>query len=227
MLVVLGVILFIFVILVDIYCIILQMTGLSKDKAFFQVISILTGTGFSTRESELITQHPTRRKVSIYIMITGYIGLGTMIGSVGLLASMLSKRTLSTLNWVGFIVISAITLFLFFDRKVVTLVTQFIEVFALKHSKLKFKKDNAVALLDLAHGYGIMRVLLNSKSTLIGHLVSDIELKSKQIQVLKVDKGAHVISFVDASYVFEAGDCLTLYGRIESIREFFKRSDIL
>lgn len=35
----------------------LEMTGLDKDKASFQALSCFSGTGFTTREAELIAGH--------------------------------------------------------------------------------------------------------------------------------------------------------------------------
>ena len=42
----------------------LMMTGLEKHKARFQAISAFSGTGFTTKEAELIVNHPVRRKIA-------------------------------------------------------------------------------------------------------------------------------------------------------------------
>jgi hypothetical protein len=39
-----------------------EMTGLDRDKAHFQALSCFSGTGFTTREAELITGHHYRRR---------------------------------------------------------------------------------------------------------------------------------------------------------------------
>ena len=57
-----GIVLAALWLLVEILAIVFRITGLDSQKARFQVISILTHTGFTTRESELIAQHPLRRK---------------------------------------------------------------------------------------------------------------------------------------------------------------------
>jgi hypothetical protein len=74
-----GLLFTIFLIIIEIICVLFRLTGLPEDKARFQVISILMGTGFTTRESELITQHPTRRKLAQTVMILGYVGLAVLI----------------------------------------------------------------------------------------------------------------------------------------------------
>ena len=69
----------IFLIIIEVITVLFKLTGLSEEKARFQVISLLTGSGFTTRESELITQHPSRRKLAQLLMITGYVGFLTGI----------------------------------------------------------------------------------------------------------------------------------------------------
>ena len=56
-----------------------EITGLNWTLASFQSISCFTGTGFTTRESELITSDPKRRKIATILMVLGYAGLATFI----------------------------------------------------------------------------------------------------------------------------------------------------
>jgi len=57
----------------------LMMTGLDKNKARFQALSSFTGTGFTTKESESIVNHPQRRKIVRWLMIMGNAGIVTVI----------------------------------------------------------------------------------------------------------------------------------------------------
>jgi hypothetical protein len=54
---------------------IMRLTGLPDNVARFQCLSALTGTGFTTRESELIVNYPIRRRVLMTLMILGNLGL--------------------------------------------------------------------------------------------------------------------------------------------------------
>ncbi|HOO78055.1 MAG TPA: TrkA C-terminal domain-containing protein [bacterium] len=55
--------------------IILVYTGMPKDIARTQARSALTGTGFTTRESEMMVTNPTRRKLLMMLMLCGNIGI--------------------------------------------------------------------------------------------------------------------------------------------------------
>ena len=71
--------LMIFLIIVDFFAILFRLTGVPIEKARFQVTSLLTGTGFTTKESEIIVQHPTRRKLAIWLMGFSYASTATII----------------------------------------------------------------------------------------------------------------------------------------------------
>ncbi len=53
-------------------------TGLPENVARFQCISALTGTGFTTSESEMILNYPIRRRILVVLMVLGNLGLVTI-----------------------------------------------------------------------------------------------------------------------------------------------------
>ena len=58
-----------------------ELTGLKLPVARFQAISCFTGTGFTTRESELIVRNSQRRKIASVLMIMGYAGFVSLIAT--------------------------------------------------------------------------------------------------------------------------------------------------
>ena len=48
-----------------------QLTGLEWSLAKFQALSCFSGTGFTTKESELITSNKQRRKIASILIILG------------------------------------------------------------------------------------------------------------------------------------------------------------
>lgn len=60
-------------------------TGLKRTIARFQVISMLTGTGFTTDESSLIIDHPIRRRLSAAVILFGYFSLAVIISAIAAL----------------------------------------------------------------------------------------------------------------------------------------------
>ena len=68
-----NILIFVHQILIEILTAIVRLTGISYDKAEFQVVSLLTGTGFTTSESEQMLQTKKRRKIAQNIMLFNYI----------------------------------------------------------------------------------------------------------------------------------------------------------
>ena len=60
----------------------LTATGVSAEVAHFQARSALTGVGFTTTESELIVNHPMRRRIVLTLMLLGNAGLITIIATL-------------------------------------------------------------------------------------------------------------------------------------------------
>ena len=69
-------------IIVRIGAIAFQLTGLEWSLAKFQSLSCFSGTGFTTREAELVTGHPQRRRIATILIVLGNAGFITMIASI-------------------------------------------------------------------------------------------------------------------------------------------------
>jgi len=76
------VILFLSVMVTRIGSVALLHTGLSRDAARFQALSAFTGVGFTTVESESVTNHPVRRRIVGLLMMIGNAGFVTVLSSV-------------------------------------------------------------------------------------------------------------------------------------------------
>ena len=57
----------------ELFTILFRFTGLPDEKARFQVLSLLTGCGFTTRESEMIISNRPRRRLARITMLFGYV----------------------------------------------------------------------------------------------------------------------------------------------------------
>ena len=60
-------------VITELFTFFFRLTGLPDEKARFQVISLLTGTGFTTRESEIIMASRRRRRLARVTMLFGYV----------------------------------------------------------------------------------------------------------------------------------------------------------
>ncbi len=60
-------------VIAELFTFIFRLTGLPADRARFQVTSLLTGTGFTTRESEAIMASRSRRRLARITMLFGFV----------------------------------------------------------------------------------------------------------------------------------------------------------
>ena len=60
-------------VIAELFTIFFRFTGLPGEKARFQVISLLTGCGFTTRESEMMLTSRSRRRLARITMLFGYV----------------------------------------------------------------------------------------------------------------------------------------------------------
>lgn len=208
----------IFIVVVNICSILLRLTGMPIKKARFQVISLLTSTGFTTRESEIIVQHPVRRKIASWLMVVSYVSTATFIS---FFVTMISD----TVTGIGFFVVIAtliITNFILRKTKTIESLELKVENVVLKSKIWEKLNSENLTLITNTRGYGIYQIYLPKESKIIGKSILESGLKDLEIEVLNIDKGDKFIKFASPDYVFEVFDRVTVYGNLKNIRNEFE-----
>ena len=68
-----SMIILIYWVITELFTILFRFTGLPDERARFQVISLLTGCGYTTRESEMFLSNRRRRRLARITMLFGYV----------------------------------------------------------------------------------------------------------------------------------------------------------
>jgi hypothetical protein len=71
-----------YMVISELFTILFRFTGLPDEKARFQVLSLLTGCGFTTRESEMVLSTRSRRRLARIMMLFGYVFNITFISAL-------------------------------------------------------------------------------------------------------------------------------------------------
>jgi hypothetical protein len=200
----------------------LMMTGLDKKKARFQALSAFSGTGFTTKESESIVNHPRRRQIIRYLMIMGNAGIVTVI--VTATSSMATSQGYQLpINFlillVGIFIIYKIATFSKFTDKW----ERFIEKKLIKFPV--FEEAQTEDLLHFLEGYGLIKNIINDKSSLIGDSLAKGHLREKGVLVLGIERDKKWIPIPKANEIIHAGDHIVLYGPLKILRELLKKED--
>ena len=70
------------ILVVRVAAVALRQTGLEEATAKFQALSAVSGTGFTTSESETIVNYPVRRRIVTLLMVIGNLGLVTVFATL-------------------------------------------------------------------------------------------------------------------------------------------------
>ena len=200
--------------IVRIGAIALEMTGMERGRARFQALSAFSGTGFTTREAELVVNHPRRRKIITYLMILGNAGIVSVIATFVL--SLRQSGFRPSLN----LVIIAASLFVLYriasHQKFAKKLTQ--KIRQTLREKLHFEKVHVEELLQQSDGYGIASILVGRRSKVAGATLSESGFKEKDLMILSVERDEEVIPVPKAQTKIRVGDRLICYGKLENLK---------
>jgi len=208
-----------------------QLTGLEWSLAKFQSLSCFSGTGFTTKEAELVTGNKRRRRIASVLMVLGNAGLVTLIATVAsalnpenTMLGWLSKSFFPSLppwsvQWVnmGLIIIALFVVYkVFTNKKFTQKLTSYLRKKILK--KEFFKPVSFEELLLMTGGYGITRLEVARGNSLIGKTLAESELRKNDITILAILRGDDTIPNPSANTKIQKSDELVLFGKLENIR---------
>jgi hypothetical protein len=221
-------------IVVRIGAIAFQLTGLNWELAKFQALSCFTGTGFTTREAELIVGHKQRRKIASVLMVLGNAGLVIMIASFATSLNPLIMDTIEEpflplkipVEWIPVVNLMIIMLAVliiykvFTNKKVSDKLTNFLRKRIIKREI--FERTTFDELLIATGGYGVSKVDVPTGSFFVDKSLVKAALRSKHdITLLAVTREGVTISNPSADEKIQVGDELICFGKLENIRETF------
>lgn len=214
---------FIFLILIiEITALVFKVTGLDIEKARFQVISILTHTGFTTRESEFIAQHPLRRKIASYLMVVSYFAQATFISIFFHIIK--DRQTLYSFIWIV-VIITFVLIYLLRNRYILAKFDSLIEKYISKQFIINKKHRTVEEVLKLDSDFGVYEIIIEEKSFLCGISLNEARLRDRYIQILNIDRGSHMITFPQADFIIQPADKLVVYGKMIEIKQFIQEQN--
>jgi len=200
----------------------LMMTGLEKRKARFQALSAFSGTGFTTKEAESVINHPRRRKIITLLMITGNAGVVTVI--VTATSSLATSRGYQLpinilVLIIGVFLIYKIATYRKFTRKW----ENFIEKKLIKSPA--FEEVSTEDLLHFLEGYGLVKKIISTKSSLMGNSLAEGHLREKGVMVLGIERGKSWIPIPKANEIIQDGDNIIVYGPLNVLRDLLNEEE--
>ncbi len=221
-----GVILAVSIFVVRLGSIALRKTGLRPETASFQAYSAFFGVGFTTREAELVVNHPVRRRIIQHLILAGNVGLTSALATV-VVTFLQSEGWAQSLERA--LILGGVGVGLFVMTRLgflVRLVDLMIE-WSLRRMGMEPPPEYEL-LLRVEHGYGVMEFEVPDGHWLVGRTLGQMHLTRLGVTVLGIQRqdGAYIGSPHGDTMVL-AGDVLTLYGREDRICEVLEGEDPL
>lgn len=196
----------------------LELTGMERDKARFQALSAFTNTGFTTRETEEITNFPIRRKIVTLLIVFGHAGTVSVIATFA--TSILQREPFSTMMNLGIIIVALYVIYrLALWRGLNARMREFFRGQLLTRYGLCC--PSLEEMLKVNEGFGVVRLVIQEGSPLVGRPLSKLELKKKKVQILSILRGEEAIAVPGGEDFLLAGDVVICYGDMVAATTLF------
>jgi hypothetical protein len=232
-----NLILFIFIIIISfivvrIGAIAFQLTGLEWSLAKFQALSCFTGTGFTTKEAEMITAHPQRRRIASVLIVLGHAGLVTLIATfanslradiamskitIPFLHSVIPSSLRPLMNLLIIVLAVYTTYKIFTNTRVATKLTSVLRSHIVKREIVQ--RVSFEELVISTGGYGVSSIEVSKDSPVLNKAIVDSDLRSHDITILVIERNSEVIPNPSAHTVIQLGDRLICFGKLDRIRK--------
>lgn len=191
----------------------LKLTGINIHIARFQALSALTGTGFTTRETESIMKHRQRRIIVMILMIVGPLGFLTILGSV--LVSI--KEEVFLYELIAILTVIFIILRIFKSKFIGSLFHRLVER-QIKKRRL-FRKVVLEEVLTLDENLGVCEFEVRENSKVAGKKLIDTNFKNEGFMILAIERKDGVLSVPRGSDTIQKGDKLVIFGSIKNMKQ--------
>lgn len=191
----------------------LEATGLERSKARFQALSALTGTGFTTRESNSVVNHPKRRRIIAWLIAIGTTGMISLL--VSFIAAIRSgvemPSTLFIIVLIGVIALVLVLIRIGVLRRISDVILRF--VITGRGSNWLVDKE----ILYQTGPYVVVRIKPDEKIVETGMKIGDSGLMEGGMTILAIERKNTVLSLPDADEQVQLGDQLLCYGEAGKI----------
>lgn len=211
-------------VITELFTFFFRLTGLPAEKARFQVISLLTGTGFTTRESEMILSSRKRRRLARITMLFGYVFNITIVSAfINVFLSL--KIVQVEKQFFGFLIPLVTVALIFIFMRVPKVHAWFDNLLKSTAERIFDRREtfNAVMLVDNIGNGSIAQVTLRCiPDEYQGLTLAETRLRPETgILVMLVESRGGKEVPASADTVFQAGDKLIVFGDYKTICKTF------
>lgn len=199
----------------------LMMTGLSWDTASFQSYSAFFGVGFTTREAEMVVNHPVRRRIIRDLILAGNIGLTSALATF--IATMLQSTDKVHPLIIVVSILGGIALIIYLSR------LSWIQGILDRVIQHTLERAGVVRVLDyelllrIASGYCVSEIELTNETPIVGRPLRESRPWDQHVVILSIKRaGATLPGIPNRDEILLSGDVVTAYGEEQSVRRLLQ-----
>lgn len=215
----------IYIIINEVFTVLFRLTGLTEEKAKFQVTSMLTNSGFTTSDSEIITSSKVRSRLARLTMIFGYAFTVTIVSSVVNFIIAMNNSEIRNI-WPSSLALLIILMCIRIVKKHPVIKNRFDRVIEKMGNKCIFGKfSNVIVVLDSYDENVLAEIVLTNIPVLIkGKSIEASNLSSLyNINVMLLKREYDYMRPINANTVLEEGDTIVVFGDYKNIRQIFEK----
>ncbi|MDY6904359.1 MAG: TrkA C-terminal domain-containing protein [Thermodesulfobacteriota bacterium] len=197
-------------------------TGISREAARFQARSAFTGSGFTTNESEMVVNHPIRRRIVLMLMLLGNAGFVTAVSSLILTFIHTSGGSSLTLRIVvlvtGLAILWSLAYSKWVDKKLSLIIDKALKRFT------RLDVVDYASLLHLHGDYRLAEIKVEADDWLSGKPLQETRPSDEGVMILGIKKpNDRYIGTPTGNTTISPDDVLVAYGRIGLIQALDQR----
>jgi len=217
-----------YIIVADIITIFFRLTGMTEERARFQVISLLTNSGFTTQESEAIVTMKVRRHLARATMLFGYAFTVTILSTTVNVFMTMSDSELSAV----LVLLPALAVILaafYFLRKSAFLKSRFDAWIENIGYRIMFGRDrNQVILVEEYGSMVVAHIYLHTVPPMLRDttLANSGLMAKHKLMVMMVKPPDGDGRQANGNTILQPKDTIMVMGKRKAIREVFENIDL-
>lgn len=217
------VIIVIYAALISVFSTLFQITGLRRSKASFQTISLLTGVGFTTTESEIITNNPVRRRLAIVCMVVGHLFsiviLSLVVDTIALfdIQHLQNSWQILLISFVVFVSVLVVFNLPFVKKPLNDLISRIGFVLYFKKNK-----ENILTLMDTYDKDSIYQIKVNILPEMfVNSTLFESRVKEDYNINIMLIRRKHMNVNITKDTMIQQGDSIVVFGNSDNIHAVF------
>ena len=217
-----------YIVIADIITIFFRLTGMTEERARFQVISLLTNSGFTTQESEAVVTSKMRRRLARATMLFGYAFTVTILSTTVNVFMTMSDTELGAVLLLFPVLLVILGLFWMMRRSVYlkTIFDGWIERIG---SRIMFGKNaNQVVLVEEYGSMVVAHIYLHTVPEILKDttLAQSGIMSEHNLMVMLVKSSDDDAKQANGNTILQPKDTIVVLGKRKTIREIFENVEL-